>query len=55
MRKILNVDLISDVGWNAKTSLTEGLNATYRQFCIDAKKSAPLNNLKDKNKVISYP
>ena len=31
-RKLLDVDLLSGLGWRAKTSLREGLEQTYRGF-----------------------
>jgi GDP-L-fucose synthase len=32
MRKLMNVELLSSLGWQASTSLTEGLERTYNQF-----------------------
>lgn len=32
MRKLMNVELLSSLGWQASTSLTEGLERAYNQF-----------------------
>ena len=32
MRKLLDVDLLSGLGWRARTSLKDGLTETYRWF-----------------------
>ena len=41
-RKLLNVDLLSGLGWRARTSLKEGLEQTYRWFreTSDARRTA---------------
>jgi len=32
-QKMLDVTLINNMGWKAKTSLKEGLTKTYNDFC----------------------
>jgi len=34
MRKVMDVTKIHKLGWKAKTSLKEGINLTYRKFCV---------------------
>ena len=32
MRKLLDVNLLNELGWNAKIGLNEGLKLTYKEF-----------------------
>ena len=47
-------DLISKVGWDARTTLTEGLNATYKHFSNEAQNSDTFNNREGWNNFLSY-
>jgi len=37
MKRILNIEKINSLGWNAKTSLEEGLKKTYQWFLKNKK------------------